>query len=573
MSPEIEPKAKYVNKFIGLEYIKQFEKKDVKTAIHRAISLLFILLVLSGFYLAFVNTSNELPSSFSELPVFYKGRYCPLETMAREWLFQKYKRQSFLDKHRAHGKLSTNSAVEFFWKIHMTGYEPWTHFPLFYIEDLSLKQTLKLDLEKSHFSFLELKKYFQSQTFYRTLESLDQLSMKSFLNLHSEIRGFEAFEPLRLHDFLPTSLLKLIPYYEEGFNPSSQYKQFGSDQDLRLLGNWISSVWKSYHSNASHSKDISYPTRGQLKAEIFYNRLPLKWGALLSFATAAFISLLICFSKTRKNFTRLVTLSSVLGFIFLTQLIILRCYILHRPPVTNLYETFLYVPWVISFFSLFFYKRVKDSLVWALILAGNALLFSAPLFLGLSDELTLLPPILNTPFWLSTHVPIICASYGAFLIAAILGHFYLFKTLHIQDDQEQSQSIPTFLLSLILVGTVLLIAGTLLGGVWAMQSWGRFWGWDPKECWAFISVFFYLVLIHGHYLRRISPTNLALGASLGFIGITFNWYGVNYILGKGLHSYGFAKGGSFFYILAISCDLLLLLALFVFKKRFKLREL
>jgi ABC-type transport system involved in cytochrome c biogenesis permease subunit len=494
----------------------------VKTAIYRAI---FILLVLSGFYFTFGNFRNEIPSSLSELPVFYKGRYCPLEVMAREWLFQKYNRETFLEKHRVEGKLSTNSAVEFFWKIHQRGSEPWTDFPLFCIDDLSLKQALKLDLQKSHFSVLELKEYFHPQTIYRTLESLDPSSMNRFLKLYSEIREFE----------LPSSFLKLIPYYNEK----------------------SSSLWESYRL-ASSGKGDSYPTSGQLKAEIVHHRLPLQWAAIFSFAIAAFVSLF------PKKLSSLAMLSSILGFVFLTLLIILRCYILHRPPVTNLYETFLYIPWVISFFSLFFYKRVKDSIFLALILAGNALLISAPLFLGLSDELTLLPPILNTPFWLSTHVLIICASYGAFLIAAVLGHFYLFKTQEIESMK--------LLFNLILVGTALLIAGTLLGGVWAMQSWGRFWGWDPKECWAFISIFFYLVVIHGHYLRRLSPTQLALGASLGFIAITFNWYGVNYILGKGLHSYGFAKGDSFFYLLGISCDLLLLLGLFIFKKRYEIKK-
>jgi len=92
-------------------------------------------------------------------------------------------------------------------------------------------------------------------------------------------------------------------------------------------------------------------------------------------------------------------------------------------------------------------------------------------------------------------------------------------------------------------GTLLLAAGTLLGGVWASYSWGRFWGWDPKETWALIALLTYLAILHGRFLGWIRDFGLAVGALLGGLTVLMAWYGVNFILGTGLHSYGFGSGG------------------------------
>lgn len=110
-------------------------------------------------------------------------------------------------------------------------------------------------------------------------------------------------------------------------------------------------------------------------------------------------------------------------------------------------------------------------------------------------------------------------------------------------------------------GTILLVSGTILGGIWAAESWGRFWDWDPKESWAFISSCFYLIWIHAYRFHRIGSFGLAIGAVSGLLAISFTWYGVNYILGTGLHSYGFGSGGEIFYysFLGIECLFLILM--------------
>jgi ABC-type transport system involved in cytochrome c biogenesis permease subunit len=109
------------------------------------------------------------------------------------------------------------------------------------------------------------------------------------------------------------------------------------------------------------------------------------------------------------------------------------------------------------------------------------------------------------------------------------------------------------------LGIALLIPGTILGGVWAAESWGRFWDWDPKESWAFISSCAYLIIIHSYTFGHIRGFGLAVGSIVGLLFISFTWYGVNYVLGTGLHSYGFGTGGEFWYYGFILAEALFLI--------------
>ncbi len=110
------------------------------------------------------------------------------------------------------------------------------------------------------------------------------------------------------------------------------------------------------------------------------------------------------------------------------------------------------------------------------------------------------------------------------------------------DKTSEEESI-SLIFRVIQLGTILIGTGTFLGGVWANESWGRFWGWDPKETWALITFLGYLIIVHLKYARKISNFYLALSSVLGFLLVLMTWYGVNFVLGRGLHSYGAGSGG------------------------------
>jgi ABC-type transport system involved in cytochrome c biogenesis permease subunit len=173
--------------------------------------------------------------------------------------------------------------------------------------------------------------------------------------------------------------------------------------------------------------------------------------------------------------------------------------------------------------------------VVALILADNV-----PIMDG---SITPLVPVLRDNTWLTLHVLTITLGYAAFLLALGLGHVNLGVFLFAPQRAALLKSLTQFLYRALQVGTLFLAVGTLLGGVWASYSWGRFWGWDPKETWALIALLGYVALLHGRLLGWIRDFGLAVGAILGFLLVLMAWYGVNFVLGTGLHSYGFGVGG------------------------------
>jgi ABC-type transport system involved in cytochrome c biogenesis permease subunit len=158
-------------------------------------------------------------------------------------------------------------------------------------------------------------------------------------------------------------------------------------------------------------------------------------------------------------------------------------------------------------------------------------------------------PVLRSNYWLTIHVLTITGSYAPFMLAmgvANVALFYFLKKAHGDKTVATSQRIQLLnLLSYrsLMFGTVLLAAGTILGGVWADYSWGRFWGWDPKEVWALIALLTYMAVLHGRYTGWVGVFGFPMLTVVCFSTVVMAWYGVNFVLGVGLHSYGFSRGG------------------------------
>lgn len=291
------------------------------------------------------------------------------------------------------------------------------------------------------------------------------------------------------------------------------------------------------------SGSLNYPTRNQLYAEKIYLSAP--WLGLL--IGLYFLSLV---SGSTPLF--------IFAIVFHTLLLASRIYILGRPPVANMMETMIYVPWISSLACLAYTHKVViriGSFLAVLILSILHFTFNA-------SSLDTIQAVLNSNFWLTIHVLMIVASYGVLILSGILAHLYLVKP---------SPEKENLILKTLYIGVALLIPGTILGGVWAAESWGRFWDWDPKEAWAFISSALYVAVIHSYRYNKISGFGLAIGSIIGLNAITFTWYGVNYILGTGLHSYGFGNGGQIYYYIFVALEVIIifvaLLARFLKNKR------
>ncbi len=317
------------------------------------------------------------------------------------------------------------------------------------------------------------------------------------------------------------------------------------------------------HSYAlSKNKALYYPSRHQLQAESLYYRLP--W-VIVTAGSYLFATLLWIFSFRRTAF-----IGTLIAFVLNTALLVIRCYILQRPPVTSMFETVLFVPWVamVAGFLLQATLKTHKALVGAVV--ASTLLFAILLLSGMTNEMENVQAVLDSQYWLMIHVLMVVGSYGVFALAGILGHFYLVRTF--LDPKRDFSLLSSLILQALYIGTALLVVGTILGGIWAAQSWGRFWDWDPKESWAFISSSFYLICIHAYRFNKMGPRGLAVGAIIGLLSITFTWYGVNYILGTGLHSYGFGSGGEPFYFAYLVGEVLFLGGIALCSRKNSLRK-
>lgn len=302
----------------------------------------------------------------------------------------------------------------------------------------------------------------------------------------------------------------------------------------------------------AQAKARYYPSTQQLAAEAFYSRAPL-----IEIVIAAYCISLLVILLGGASVSPWVLVFLAGAFVLHTIVLGLRCYILERPPVSNMFETAIYVPWVAVLVGFVFWRSKMVLMASAL---GAILLLLILKLTGLSGSLENVQAVLDSQFWLMIHVLMVVGSYGVFVVAGVLGHFYLMRFLLASQNAAGMHALATSILRALYVGTILLVTGTILGGVWAAESWGRFWDWDPKESWAFISSCVYLIWIHAYRFNKIGDLGLAVGAVVGLAAISFTWYGVNYILGTGLHSYGFGSGGEGFYALYMIIEALFLVA-------------
>ncbi len=226
--------------------------------------------------------------------------------------------------------------------------------------------------------------------------------------------------------------------------------------------------------------------------------------------------------------------------------ITLRCIIRGRPPVTTLYETILFSTATAVLLAFIIERLMKDNI--ALSLAS---------FLGLlglfianryemkegTDTMPSLVAVLDSNFWLTIHVTTIVIGYGAGLLASAFGHVWILgKLLRVKkNDKDFYKQLSRGIYGIICFCFLFSFIGTVLGGIWALESWGRFWGWDPKENGALLIVLWCLIIIHAHLGRIINRLGEALGSIILGVIVSFSWWGVN-LLGVGLHSYGFTRG-------------------------------
>ena len=314
-----------------------------------------------------------------------------------------------------------------------------------------------------------------------------------------------------------------------------------SDDKAKYKDDILTTI-KNYQKQVAGSL---YPGKVKISLEILYYKLDLfkrlfPCYLFLGLVLLIIMVLKILYANLKTGlFTKIIVGLLILCFTGQTSGLALRWYISGHAPWSNGFESMIYIAWVTMLAGFIFARKTP------IILSGTSVLAALALFVAhlswMNPEITNLIPVLKS-YWLTFHVSMITASYGFLALAAILG--FLNLILYLLQTENKYNAIKNKISELtgiteqtMIVGVYLLTLGTVLGAIWANESWGRYWGWDPKETWTLISIIVYTFILHMRFIPGLKKTfSFNLASLLGFSSILMTYFGVNYYL-SGLHSY------------------------------------
>jgi ABC-type transport system involved in cytochrome c biogenesis permease subunit len=261
-------------------------------------------------------------------------------------------------------------------------------------------------------------------------------------------------------------------------------------------------------------------------------------------ALVLYLVVLICSLLSWLMWPKILTKTAVIllvaAFVIHTGGLLVRMYLQGRPPVTNLYSSAIFVGWGVVVLCLFLERIYRNSIpsLCASAAGFSTLLIAHNLQLD-GDTLEMLRAVLDTNVWLATHVVVVTLGYSATFLAGLLGIIFILRGLISRSfSVDLAKSLNRMTYGVVCFATLFSLVGTILGGIWADQSWGRFWGWDPKENGALLIVLWNAILLHARWGGFVRERGIAVMAVFGNIITSLSWFGVN-MLGVGLHSYGF----------------------------------
>ncbi|MFH1924228.1 MAG: cytochrome c biogenesis protein CcsA [Planctomycetota bacterium] len=556
---------------------------------------------------------------WQRLPVQADGRRKPLDTLAREALQEIGGRERFRDPDTG-SRLSPTAAylgMLFDWQgweqpqgPHASGMmgasgayfgshgaDKWDREPLIPVDGLKLRDALEVADDRRRMSPVELgeaevhdpntgmktpfgiwarKLYFSEDEDYSKAEKREAVELSNKLQSYQTLRMGRGLEVLPVQGDEHQHWLSLADLIGTDLND-----QTDPTGDLRKAKEQFLDVRTAYLAGQAESFDEAsaaliatlrklgpkrgeYPSEAIVNLEVTYNRSrPFRFSWILTLIAS--LSLLVNSATNRKAFRAagLTALGAALAALIIG--LAMRTVLKGSPPVTNLYESVVFAGFGTVLFGMLFGLRSQRQGVLA------ASLVVATIILALADgcpsvldpTIRPLPPVLRSNFWLAVHVATIMLSYAAFAGALGIGNvtlgFYLVGSKRREAIKVQSRSTYKILQA----GVLLLVVGTFLGAAWADYSWGRFWGWDPKEVWALITLLGYLAILHARYAGWVGTRGLAACSVICFTLVLMTWYGVNFLSG-GLHNYGLGgEEGPIYVLAAIALQLLYVLGAIV----------
>ena len=459
--------------------------------------------------------------------------------------------------------------------LSMTEYAKlWIEVPLIYIKagNDSIRKIIGVEKEAQYAPFIA---FFDEKGNYKLSPYLDE-AFKSGNPNQFEKDFIETDKKVNLMESaLSGRILKIFPIPNNSNNKWISYLELNESGMKGMDSTYTKSVLPLYFgtlTNAADTKDYKTanellesingfqkkfgskvrPSEEKITLEILYNKYDVFKVLPYWYLTAAILMLLFTILKIvkeRKVLNILVNLMHVIvGLLFglHTMGLFARWYISGHAPWSNAYESIVYVAWATMFFGLAF--DMKSKLTVASSAFVTAMILAAAYMNWIDPEIANLQPVLNS-YWLMIHVAVIVASYGPFALGMILGFVSLLLIFFTNEKNKAKIDLNikeiTYINEMALtIGLIMLTIGNFLGGQWANESWGRYWGWDPKETWALISIMVYAFVIHARFVPSLRGKWIFnLMSMFAFVSILFTYYGVNFHL-VGLHSYASGEAHS-----------------------------
>lgn len=462
------------------------------------------LLVLSGLFLG-----AQDPEVIRRLPVQHDGRVMPFDTLAREAVW------NVTGSHRWQGEDPAATVARW-----MADPRAAANTPLVKIGSRDLARSLGLDAGTKHISFLAV---VQSRPMGLLLQSAQQAEAQG-LPRRGTLKDAEALHRrvMALKSILFNEAVCPIPV--EG-DPKAPWAA-APDPTPEALAALMAG-----------SRPAAWPSVDAIDREVFYNRLNpdrLSWIILLG----SLVLSVLAWKRQSRALDRAAFGTLLAGFGMMTWGIALRWMVAQRIPAANMYESLLFLAWGVGLFAVIAYAVMRNRVVVlnAAVMATLTMLLTD--LLPIDGFIHPIPPVLAGTAWLAIHVPIIMVGYSVLALGMVVAHMQIGATVFAPHRTDLHERFADLNYWYTFVGSILLLAGILTGSMWAASSWGRYWGWDPKEVWSLVAFLAYMAILHARLDRLIGSFGVAVVSVLSFQTILMTYLGVNFVLGTGLHSYG-----------------------------------
>ncbi len=483
------------------------------------------ILFICGAHSAFASGVKDL-TQFKHIPVIENGRVKPLDTFARSVLTQ----FSGKDHYQKEEGIAWLADVLFLEEKTMSD-------RVFLINNPDIAAALEIPVD-SHRRYTPA----QLKGSYRKLAELQSqarnISEKERSLVEREI--LRIFDNINIYADLSRSYANMHLVVDQTEEMTAYWRAMSASYRLGNQADFDAAVVGYINVVGGKLSKSEQANVRKFPLELLYHKSsPFTWAIV--FYILAFLLFVASLASSKKLGYVLGLGAVICGFIPHALGLIARTIIMDRPPVTNLYETFVFVGLMGVILGLFIERNNRQWLgVITAAICGAVMLFIANRYSADGDTLTMMVAVLDSNFWLATHVTTITMGYGATCVAGVLGHVWLIQAAL---GKPQAMLDKTYKTTMGILGFSLTLTflGTNLGGVWADQSWGRFWGWDPKENGALMIVLWIAIILHARVAKMIDALGVAVGCVIGLLIVMWAWFGVN-LLSVGLHSYGFTSG-------------------------------